>query len=214
MTKFKLVVFDMDGTLLRRRTIFVFAEEKGFMDDLLKIVNSQTISYKKTIEIAKLLKGASSRELLEIFRSIPLQKNVEVVINELKKKNIKTAIITNSYQFVADDLKEKLGIDWAFANNLIIDEGVVTGDILINNKNLVKQYDGCSIHSICKECVLEGLCKKLGIKTGEAIAVGDGAIDICMINKAGLGIAYNAPEHVQKHADIITNDLSVILDYI
>jgi phosphoserine phosphatase len=204
----------MDGTLLRRRTIFVFAEEKGFMDDLLKIVNSKTISYKKTIEIAKLLKGTSSKELLEIFRSIPLQENVENVVGEIKKRNIKTAIITNSYQFVADDLKERLGIDWAFANNLIIDEGVVTGDILINNKNLVKQYDGCNIHSICKESVLDDLCKKLSITAGEAIAVGDGEIDICMINKVGMVIAYNAPEYVQKNADISTNDISVILDYI
>ena len=214
MTKFKLVVFDMDGTLLKRRTIFVFAEEKGFMDDLLRIVNSQTISYKKTVEIAKLLKGESSRDLLEIFRSIPLQENVENVVGEIKKRNIKTAIITNSYQFVADDLKGRLGIDWAFANNLIIDEGVVTGDILINNKNLVKQYDGCNIHSICKESVLDDLCKKLGITTGEAIAIGDGEIDTCMINKAGLGIAYNAPGYVQKNADISTNDISIILDYI
>ena len=214
MNNFKLAVFDMDGTLLRRRTIFVFAEEKGFMDELLKIVNSNQESYKKSIEIAKLLKGMNSSELLQIFRNIPLQEHVEKVINEIKKKGIKTAIITNSYQFVADDLKSRLDIDWAFANNLIIDKNIVTGELIINNKKLVKQFDGCKIHSICKECVLIEICKKLNITTEEAIAVGDGLIDTCMIKKAGLGIAFNAPQGVQKYADISTSDFSIILKYI
>ncbi|RLF35445.1 MAG: hypothetical protein DRN08_03005, partial [Thermoplasmata archaeon] len=62
--KFKLVMFDMDGTLLKKRTIFVFAEKKGFYNDLLRIVNSNKISYLKSIEIAKLLRGMDSRELL------------------------------------------------------------------------------------------------------------------------------------------------------
>ena len=214
MTKYKLVAFDMDGTLLKRRTIFVFAEKKGFINELIKIVNRDTESYKKSLEIAKLLKGMNSKELLQIFRSIPLQEHVERVIQELKKKGIKTAIITNSYQFVADDLKDRLGIDWAFANNLIIEKDIVTGKLITNNKGLKKHFDGCNIHSICKECVLEDLCKEIGITAGEAIVVGDGLIDICMIKKAGLGIAYNAPEKVQKHADINTNDLSIILKYI
>ena len=55
---FKIVVFDMDGTLLKERTIFVFAEKKGFIDDLLCIINDNyKKSYEKSIEIAKLLKG-------------------------------------------------------------------------------------------------------------------------------------------------------------
>jgi len=214
MNKYKLAVFDMDGTLLRRRTIFVFAEKKGFMDDLLRIVNSNKESYKKSIEIANLLKGMNGRELLQIFRKIPLQQHVEKVIHEIKKKGIKTAIITNSYQFVADDLKSRLDIDWAFANNLIIEKNIVTGELIINNKDLVKQCTSCIIHSICKECVLIDLCERLNITPEEAIAVGDGLIDTCMIKKAGLGIAFNAPQTLQKYADISTSDFSMILNYI
>ena len=214
MTKFKLAMFDMDGTLLKGRTIFVFAHKKGFMDELLDIINSDKISYEKSIEIAKLSKGMSGSELLKIFRNIPLQDHVKTVIEELKSKGIVTAITTNSYQFVADDLKDRLGFDYAFANNLIIDNDIVTGELELNNKNLTKHCDGCKIHSICKEQVLESLCKELGIKEEEAIAVGDGEIDNCMLKRAGLGVAFNASEKVQRHADVITNDMSVILNYI
>jgi len=214
MTKFKLAVFDMDGTLLKNRTIFVFADKKGFMDELLKIVNSDRISYEKSIEIAKLLKGMNAGELLDIFRGIPLQDNVETVIKKLKKRDIKTAIITNSYQFVADDLKKRLRMDYAFANNLIIEEDIVTGELIINNKDLRARSNGCKVHSICKECVMEDLAKELGITKGEVIAVGDSAIDICMIEKAGLGVAFNASEKMQKHADISISDMSIILNYI
>ncbi len=189
MSKYKLVAFDMDGTLLQRRTIFVFAEKKGVMDDLLRIINSNVKeSYLKSIEIAKLLKDMNGKELLEIFRSITLQDHVESVIKELKKKGIKTAIITNSYQFVADDLKNRLGIDYAFANNLIIDKGIVTGELILNNKDLTERFNRCKVHSICKGCVLEELCKKFDITLDETIAVGDGMIDICMLEKAGIGV--------------------------
>jgi len=207
-------MFDMDGTLLKKRTIFVFAEKKGFYNDLLRIVNSNKISYLKSIEIAKLLRGMDSRELLEIFRDIPLQKNVKIIISELRRRKIKTAIVTNSYQFVADDLKKRLNIDYAFANNLIIDKNIVTGKLIANNRDLTEKNDECKIHSICKSCVMDKLCKKLGITPGEVIAVGDGEIDICMLRKAGIGIAFNAPEKVQKNADIITNDLKIILKLI
>ena len=65
MTEFKLVLFDMDGTLLQRRTIFVLAEKKGFTDELLQIINSRIKSYEKSIEIAKLLRGMDKKDLLK-----------------------------------------------------------------------------------------------------------------------------------------------------
>ena len=211
--KYKLVMFDMDGTLIDGRSIFVFSEKKGFKDKLLRSLKSDKEPYEKSIEIAKFLQGTSSTELLEIFRKLPLQKNVEKIAQNLKEKNIKTAVVTDSYQFIADDLKKRLHFDYAFANNLIIEQDIVTGKIILNNSSL-KRCDTGILYSICKGLVLDQLCTMLKIIPDEVVAVGDGVVDIGMIKKAGLGIAYKASENVQKNADIITNDLAVILDYI
>ena len=215
MSKFKLVMFDMDGTLIQDRGIFVIAEKMGFKDELIREINNDTLDfYKKSIEVAKLSKGLNKSEILDIFRSINLSKNVDNVIKKLKNQNITTAIATDSYKFLADDLKERLGLDYTFANNLITNGDKITGDLEIHNKDLTKDFFSGKIYSICKSCALESLCKKLGISINQAIAVGDGKVDIGMIKKAGLGIAYNAPEIVKKNADVVTNDLGIILDYI
>lgn len=211
--KFKLAMFDMDGTLLDGRTIVIFSEIKGFKDKLIKVLKSNTQPYQKSIKIAKFLKGQESMELLEIFHKIPLQNNIRKISTELNERSIKTAIVTDSYQFIADDLKERLHFDYAFANDLIIKNKIVTGDLILNNikKEICHQN---KIYSICKGMILTGLCYKLNIKSTEVIAVGDGVVDIGMIKKAGLGIAYKAPSHVQKYADVISDDLSIILEYV
>ncbi len=212
--EYKLVLFDMDGTLLNGKTINVFAEFKNFQNELKNILNSNKKFYEITIEIAKLLKGFKKTELIEIFREIPLQKNVKELIIELKKRKIKTAIVTDSYQFVADDLRNRLDIDYAYGNDLILKKGVFTGEVILNNKHLIKEPIDDEIYSICKSCILEKLCVKLKISEDEVISVGDGIVDIGMIKKSGLGVAFNALEKVQKYADVKTNNLIDILDYI
>jgi phosphoserine phosphatase len=215
MTKYKLVVFDMDGTLLRDRGIFVIAEKKGFIDELWNFIRDESMDYyKRSIEIAKLSKGFSQKEFLEIFRKVPVRKNAKEVINKLKNNNIKTAIATDSYKFLADDLKERLGIDYTFANNLIIDNDIITGELEIFNKELKEDFSSNRIYSICKSCVLEELCENLGISLEEAIAVGDSKVDIGMIKKAGLGIALMATDEVKKQADVVSDNLDIILEYI
>lgn len=84
----------------------------------------------------------------------------------------------------------------------------------MHNKDLREEFYNGKIYSICKSYVLDQLCKKLGITEKEVIAVGDGKIDAGMIKRAGLGIAINGPEELQKIADVVTDDLRVILDYI
>ncbi|UCF12676.1 MAG: HAD family phosphatase [Thermoplasmatales archaeon] len=211
--KIKLVMFDMDGTLIVGRSIFIISEKKGFKNKLIKVLESNKEAYQKSIEIAKFLKGFDSRELLDIVREIPLQKNTREVAEKLRENSVKTAIATDSYQFIADDLKKRLNFDYAFANNLIIKQNIVTGELILNN-NTKKMCHSGKTYSICKGLVLEQLCEKLNIKNKEIIAIGDGIVDIGMIKKAGLGIAYKAPDELQKFADVITNDLGVILEYI
>lgn len=205
----------MDNTLLKGRIILKIAEKKGFRAIVMEIMQSDEDGYKKTIEIARLLREISAEEFLKIFRTIPLQERVKEIMRELKNKGIKTAIVTDSYQLAVQDLKKRLGIDYVFSNNLIIDnKNHLTGDVMLNNENLTKRFEDCKIHSICKRDVLRHLCKELGIKPAEVIAVGDSDVDICMLKNAGLGVAFNAPEKVRKNADISTEDLREILNYI
>ncbi len=210
---FKLVIFDIDGTLLEQRSIFVFAEKFGFSKKLMGCIKSEKNPCEKSIEIASYLKGVNILKMLEIFRSIPLQKNAEKTIEKLREKNIVTALATDGYTYFANDLKNRLKINYAFANNLILDKNIVIGKVKPHNTEMRRCSCG-KIYSICKEKVLEDLCKKLSIDESEVIAIGDGLVDIGMIKKAGLGIAYKAPKEVQKNADLITDDLIDILDYI
>jgi len=215
MSRYKLVLFDMDGTLLKDKGIFVIAEKKGFIDELERLIRDNTKEfYKRSIDIAKLSKGFTKKEYLDIFRTVPLQDYAEAVIKELKKRKITTAIVTDSYQFLADDLKERLGIDYAFGNNLITNGDVITGELDMYNKDLIEEFYSGKIYSICKSSVLDELCKKLGLSEEQVIAVGDGRIDAGMLKKAGLGIAINGIEELRKIADVVTSDLRVILDYI
>jgi phosphoserine phosphatase SerB len=214
-SKFKLAVFDMDGTLLNGRGIFAIAEKYGFIDELLRLIRNDSLEfYERSIKIAKLSKGYKVDEYLNVFRKIKLQPNVEKIVDILKKKKIICAIATDSYDVFADDLKKRLGFDYAFANNLILNENVITGELKIHNKSLIPDFISDRIYSICKSNILEKLCKKHGFSVDQAIAIGDGKVDASMIKKAGLGIAFNAPDEVNRHADVVTNDLKEILKHI
>lgn len=210
--RFKLVIFDMDGTLLKGRAIVAFAEKKGLTSQLSAILQLPHQPYERSLEIAQLLKGLQYQELLNVFQKIPLQEHAETVVRILQDKQIKTALVTDGYQRFANDLKKRLGLDYAFANRLMIHDGIITGELLFQNKELKQNSDG-RIYSINKQSILDFLCMILDISPNEVIAIGDGNVDIDMISAAGVGIAYRASPDVRNHADVTTDDLRLILQY-
>ena len=211
---YRLVAFDMDGTLLKERTIFRLAEERGFVNKLRETIDGKKFGYEKTIEIAKFLRGMEVGKLLKIFRGIPLRENADEVVKELKKRDVITAIISNSYDLVVNDLKKRLGMDYAFANTLVVEDGFITGEVIPHNRNLEKKFPECRIHSICKRDVFLSLCRDMGIDARNAMAVGDGEVDICMLRAAGMGVAIGENERVKREADVVIENLMEILKYV
>jgi len=200
--------FDMDGTLLSARSIFIIGRFLGFEEDLLKILNGKQDdipSYVRSGQVVKLLKGFQIGEIEEIFDTIPLTKGVEEVVLWLKNHEFITAIVTDSYTQLATRLAKRLGIDFVAGNLLEVDEnGIVTGKIyaLLGWENHNKP--GCSKHSVCKLNALKTIAKTYKIPLNRTIAVGDRNPDACMVEAAGLGIAFEPKgEKLEKAADIV-----------
>jgi phosphoserine phosphatase len=212
--KYKLILFDMDGTLLNGRTIFVLAEAKEFIKKLMRALKYDIPPYKKTLAIARFLRCITVEEFKDIFRTVSLNEHAAEVVKAAKDAGIKTAIVTDSYQIAALDIQKRLGIDYVFSNELMVKNHHLTGEVILHNKDLTKRHGSCQIHSICKKDVMFHLCEKLGIRCDEVIAVGDGTVDICMLREAGLGIAFNAPDVVRASADVCIDNLGEILKYV
>ena len=208
----RLVLFDMDGTLLNGRTIFHLAKKFGFFLELKNLMKTNYEPYKKSIYIAKLLQGISKQDILDCIENIPLHPHVETVLKTLQEQGIKTAIATDSYDIVAAYLKSLLHCDHAFANRLIFRDNIATGSIEIHNTKLVKDRYTQQIYSIAKGMILHDLTKKYNLSLTETMAVGDGVVDISMIRTAGIGVAFNASDQVNQSADIIINEFDAILD--
>jgi phosphoserine phosphatase len=210
----RLVMFDMDGTLLKQITILIYGEKLGITKKLYALMDIPMKSYQRSIRIAEYLKGQSKDQLLAWFRAIPLQDHIQEILKELKQRNIFTAIVTNSYTFLGKDLQHRLGIDFLYANNLIIKNNIVTGEYHPYNRVLQERFPGCKIHPICKQHIVDELSNRLGIQRNQVMAVGDGNIDICMLQHAGIGIAFRASSDVCKQADVCIQDMREILKYL
>jgi phosphoserine phosphatase len=209
---FKLAFFDMDGTVLKGRTVQYFAEHCS-LPQITEVLTSDITPYEKSYRIASLLKGQDSRHLLSIFQTIPFQDGMDAIAKRLRDRGIITVLLTDSYQFLADDVRRRLRFDYAFANHLVVKNHIVTGKLIISNARLQSSADG-RVYSICKSAFMDALCLFFDADPAQTIAIGDGPIDADMIKKAGLGIAFNAPQDVATVAAVQTDSLGTLLQYL
>ena len=202
----RLVCFDMDSTLIQTEVIDELAIRAGVGKQVKEITARAMrgeIDFKESFrERVALLKGLDESVLKEIAENLPITEGAERLLRTLKQYGYRTAILSGGFTYFGNYLKHKLGIDYVFANELEIKEGKLTG------RHLHEIVDGKR-----KAELLELLAFKEDIHLEQVIAVGDGANDLPMLEKAGMGIAFHAKPKVKASAQhaISVNGLDTIL---
>ncbi len=190
----RLVVMDMDSTLIQVEVIDELAKSAGHGKEVSGITSKAMngeLSFNESLnKRVEFLKGLDESALDEIYHNIPFTPGAKKLVKILKKLGYKTAVISGGFTFFTDRLKNELGLDYAFANKLEIKDGKLTGKVL-----------GKIINGESKAKILEDIADKENISLDQVVAIGDGANDLLMLDKAGLGIAFNAHKTVREKAD-------------
>ena len=204
----KLVVFDLDNVIIDGEAIDEIGKLANVEEDIAAITEKAMqgeIDFETSIkDRVQLLEGTSIEDVEKVAEELPLMPGACKTINCLKDKDVNVAIISGSFDVVADKVNEKLGVDAVYTNSFSVEDGKLTGEVT------------GPLVSGTKLDVLNDHVEKLGITLDEVVAVGDGANDISMIESAGCGIAFNAKDSVKEIADVVVEekDLCKVLDEI
>lgn len=189
----RLIVFDMDSTLIQAEVIDELAELCGVGDEVKKITHramNGEIDFDESLKLrVSKLKGLDTKKMQEVLENLPLTPGVEDFLKTVKNLGYKVALISGGFTFFADALKIKLGLDYSFANELEIKDGKLTG--------LVK---GTIVNANQKAILVKLISQQENISLEQVVAIGDGANDLPMLATAGLGIAFHAKDIVRKEA--------------
>jgi len=183
---FRLVIFDLDGTLTQERSVWEYIHKRlgkwyGFAEEYQKQFLAGKISYEEFCERdARVWKGMRVKELEEIVKAVSFHAGADELIPYLKKKDLKLAMISSGLSLLSDWVHQKYGFDYSVSNDLLHENGILTGKVKIQ-----VYYDK-------KAEWVKRILKQFGMKPEETIAVGDSKGDIDMFQKAGFSIAFNS----------------------
>jgi phosphoserine phosphatase len=191
----RLVFFDMDSTLIDMEIIDEMARRAGVFKEVSRITEKARrgdLDFEEAlIQRVALLKGLKVEELEKIRNEIKLSEGAEDLVMTLKQLGFKQGVVSGGFNYFTDYLKEKLGLDFAFSNQLEIKNGALTGRVL-----------GNIVDGPYKAKIVNMVSSEEGIILDQTVAIGDGANDVLMLGQAGLGIAYNAKWKLERVANM------------
>jgi len=188
-----LVILDFDRVLVKGEYLLELAKIVGKSGEIEKITRDGIegrISWRESlIKRIDLLKGVEYEKCVKAAENLELTQGAKEFLDSLRKLGkVKVGVITGCFDIAVNPIKEKLGLDFAITNELIFNDGKLAGVKINVDTN--------------KDKHMEHLAKQYQVKMDNVIAIGDGANDINMIRKAGLGIAFNPTQILKEHAKI------------
>jgi phosphoserine phosphatase len=194
----RLIIMDVDSTLMQDEAIELLAEELGCADKVREITTRAMegeLDFSESLrERVRLLAGSPVEVLETVRQRLRLTPGAPLLIRTLRRLGFVTAIVSGGFSQIVDPIRDQLGVDHAVANDLEIDEGRLTGRVV-----------GEVIDREGKAAALRSLARQAGVPISQTVAVGDGANDLDMLNAAGLGIAFNAKPVLRAAADATVN---------
>jgi phosphoserine phosphatase len=191
----RLVFFDMDSTLIDMEIIDEMARRAGVFKEVSRITEKAKrgdLDFEEALaQRVALLKGLKVEELEKIRNEMKLSEGAEDLVMTLKQLGFKQGVVSGGFNYFTDYLKEKLGLDFAFSNQLEIKNGALTGRVL-----------GNIVDGPYKAKIVNMVSSEEGILLDQTVAIGDGANDVLMLGQAGLGIAYNAKWKLERVANM------------
>jgi phosphoserine phosphatase len=190
----RMVVMDMDSTLIQIEIIDELARAHGVLEQVSAVTEQAMageMDYDESLRRRlALLQGLEVSVLKRLSAELPLTEGAENLMRALKRLGYRTAVISGGFSVAAESLKAQLGIDYAYSNTLEIRDGRLTGKVV-----------GAIVNAKRKAELLDTIAQSEGILLDQVIAVGDGANDLLMLEKAGLGIAFRAKPKLRAAAD-------------
>lgn len=190
----RLVVMDVDSTLIQDEVIELLAARAGRRDEVRAITEramAGELDFREALEErVALLAGLDATALDDVRAEVRLTPGARTFVRTLKRLGFKLAIVSGGFSHITEPLRASLGIDHSVANELEIVDGRLTGRLV-----------GEVVDRARKAEVLEQVAAAEGIPLEQTVAIGDGANDLDMLARAGLGIAFNAKPVVREAAD-------------
>lgn len=190
----RLIVLDVDSTLVQGEVIELLAEEAGCAEavrDITRRAMAGELDFTTALrERVRLLAGSPVEILDRTARRLRLTPGARTLVRTLRRLGFVTAVVSGGFAQISERLIAELGIDYALANTLEVADGRLTGGLV-----------GPIVDRAGKAAALERFAQLAGVPVSQTVAVGDGANDLDMLTRAGLGIAFNAKPIVREAAD-------------